>query len=594
MLGNPWFSRTGFPWSLVTTLALAAAIGYLAWAGACTIGAPETVWDDNYMTYVYSRNLAQGHGLRFNPTDASPTEGFSSLSHVLLVTLGDKLGMDPLVASRGLSLFIFLLIPLVIGVPLARLLETPRSPVLACAYGAQLTYFLSSSTMSNLQLGMETILFMGSVAYLAGWSLAEFRDGSPAGRFWSWHVLWGCLATALVIISRPEGPVLVFFTLAVVHLARRFLFPELRDQGNRSLFVVAAVSAIWLLLYFAWKKAYFGYLLPNPYYVKAHNAILGTGTTLLPGLPQTKEFLSLVFPWLIAGIPLFFLARKARTARRALMVAALPGACMVIAYSRAIHEAAFWYRYEFPFLVYLHLLLTGLVCIAARKFRMAPALLVPFALVWVHLASVRQAAIPRDPTAWLRVRLGENNAALTWIGKDLSLTNLGQRATIALSASGAIPYFSGFRAKDLTGLNDNYLSGREPHTIKEAWDYIDRSKPDVIQSGLPPASRGIGMTGFDPALGSPAVRAVLSGSGLAAYADPGRIMEMVRREMNLLRDHYTFGAAYTFGGDWVILYLRRDSPYQAQIRSALVQGSSPYFDQETDLRPYFFNDPRQL
>ncbi len=83
-------------------------------------------------------------------------------------------------------------------------------------------------------------------------------------------------------------------------------------------------------------------------------------------------------------------------------------------------------------------------------------------------------------------------------GKDLARTGLGQQATIAVSASGAMPFYSGFTAIDLSGLNNNFLSGRTPRSVEEIWAYIDSRKPDVFQSGLPPATPGIGDDQYDP------------------------------------------------------------------------------------------------
>jgi len=67
--------------------------------------------DDAYITYIYSEHLAQGFGLRYNVSDADPTEGSSSLLHLGLVAIGFLMGLDPLTFTRLLGVTIFLVAP---------------------------------------------------------------------------------------------------------------------------------------------------------------------------------------------------------------------------------------------------------------------------------------------------------------------------------------------------------------------------------------------------------------------------------------------------------------------------------------------------
>jgi len=134
----PATRHSGDSWTWITRLALAATAGYLLWLTACLIGKPAIPWDDHFISYIYSRNLATGHGLRYNATDASPTEGFSSLTHVVLVAAGYRLGLDPLLTTRVLSLLFFLLVPATLGLSLAGLLHVPASAALLLTCAAQL------------------------------------------------------------------------------------------------------------------------------------------------------------------------------------------------------------------------------------------------------------------------------------------------------------------------------------------------------------------------------------------------------------------------------------------------------------------------
>ncbi len=591
------FERRQGLWSVAFCLTLILAFLYLAWVGTCLMGAIHQAWDDHFITYIYGRNFALGYGLRYNAVDSGPTEGFSSLSHVLLVALANRLHVDSLVATRGLSLLFFLLIPLVVGLPLGRFLDMPMLPVLSISYGAQILYYLSLATIFNLQLGMETVIFMGSLAGLAGWSLAEFDARSASPPLIGWRILFGCLSMALVAISRPEGPILVVITLAMVFISRRYFVPELTNLNDRVYFAISCLAVIGLSIYYVWKKMYFGYLLPNPYYVKTHNAIFGLKTFLLPGWDTTLNFFKFILPWVAAGIFLYVLARHHRTIRRAILTAIIPGVLMVLVYARAVHEAAYFFRYEFPYLVYLHIFLVGLLCILAKRFRFLPVLIVSVFIIWVQFFSYGKSAAAIGATTWLGDTLETINNPFTAVGNDLARTHLGQKATIALSAAGAIPFYSGFRAIDLVGLNDNYLSGRESHTLSEVWQYIDSFKPDVYQANVPPASPGIGSGQHDPVLESPVMKRVLSDPTitlLTKFWDQKKLLQMVRTEMIYLRDHYTFGGAYQLGDEkaWILIYVRRDSPYRDLLLQTL--RYSFFVDRTTNLTPFFGNDPRHL
>lgn len=583
------------PRSWIVSLTLAAGFCYLAWLTGCAAAGKQLPWDDNFISYIYSRNLAEGHGLRYNIGDIRPTEGFSSLTHVLVVAMGYAFGMDPLVVTRGLSLACFLLIPVTLGWSLSRLLKTPLPDALAIACASMFPYYLTFATPYHIILGMETILFMGSAACLAAWSLGELEADEAAGRAVCGRALFGSMAVTLVALGRPEGPLLAVLTLALIPLARRFLLGAAWTRRDGAFLAVCAWTVAGLAAYLAWKQWYFGHVLPNPYYVKTRNAIMGMQTTLFPGWPETMEFLELAAIWAALAVPPLLLIRGSRSEIKALLAASLPGLAMVLFFARAIHEAAFYQRYEFPFLVYLNLLPCGAACLLTRRARWLAPVLLAAATIGIAFTELPRAMVRRKPSALLGVRVEDNPSFLVDMGKDLARTRLGRQATIALSAAGAIPYFSGFRAIDIVGLNDPYLSGREPHSIEQVWAYVERQRPDVLQSGLPPATKGIGLDRYDPVLASPQLTDLRQGrdrSELAKYYDPKKLNESIRREMIYIRDRFTFGGVYRAGKSWTILYLRRDSPHLRTIRETL-NSSSYALDRTTDLSGHFGNDPRR-
>lgn len=570
---------------------LVGGLGYLGWiAGRVLSGSADFVVDDTFITLRYASHLGSGYGLRFNTSDPAPVEGFSSLLHVLLLATASG-RQDLLVAARQLAWLAFLLQPLILGLAFARATGVAWDRGLGVGIALQLGLLWLPDTRLHLASGMETPVFMACVAGVAGWTLCalERERSSRAGL-----VAAGAIVLGLATLARPEGGALALASLGTLFLVRA------REDGLRGALdapVLVRTGALFLLglgLYWLWKQAVFGHWLPNAYYVKSDNRIFGSRGALLPGLAETWSFVRLYGPAALGAALLALAASRFRAAGWRALAATLPGLAIVALYTRAIHEQAFGHRYEFPYLVYVQLLLGFALCTAFSRSlaRVAPLLLLA-AVAGTQLGPA--ASLPRSATGWRSFGLYDVSFAHEWLGRDLARTRLGERATILLSGAGAVPFFSRFRCIDWVGLNDDRLSGREALSLDQVWDYLESFQPDVVYSVFPPASTGIDTAGRDPAFRSEPVRRVLAGYGskLFKYWDRARLAEMVHREMLFVRDHYEFGAAYPTGqGFWLIAYVRRDSPHREVILEAL--RSSRHSDLSTDLRPLYVNDPRRL
>jgi arabinofuranosyltransferase len=559
-----------------------AALAFLAWVLACLVNSAQfRAADDAFITYVYGRNLAEGHGLRYNPSDSEPTSGASSLLHVLFAAAAWRAGADPLVATRALGIAALVAVAVAIGLAAARAARCGAGAGLLAGAAVVLGIALLPEATVHLSSGMETLLFFSLHALAAVWAASVVSRERPPGL--AAGVAGGLVSVAL-LLARPEGALLAAGWLAAVALARGVLWPG-RGAGRE----LRALAPAWLAFALAvvalivWHAAYFGHVLPNPYYVKSANRIFGSSGDPLPGLDTTWRFALMRFLPL-AGLAAL-LAGWAAAGRRALAAGAwlaLPSAVVLALYSRAVHEMAGGYRYEWPLLA--PLFAGAAVALGALRKRsgasFAGALaaggvalpllyspLPPPILNW--LSHPRSAA-----TVWLEGRPQGN--ALERLGLDLAETGLEQRATILLSGAGQVPWHSRFRAIDWIGLNDNVLSGREPMSIDEVWRYIESQAPDVVYSILPPAAPGSSSPGEDPSFQGASVQRTLAGRGSALFShwDPARFAEMVWREMTYVRDRCELGAAYELGGAWgdawwLYAYVRDDSPHREVLMSTL-------------------------
>lgn len=594
-------------------VAITLAVGIilmLVWILACQIS--ESRWDaidDSFITYVYSRNLAEGHGIRYNSTDIEPTEGSSSLLHVFILALAFKLDIDPLTATRGLSLVFFLTVPFVVGLAFSRFGKLPLGIGLLAAAVVYIGFSFLRETRWHITLGMDTILFLGVHTWVFAWAVTSISDLHQRPGFKG--ALIGILLMTLLTLCRPEGMLLSLLYILAIAIVRML---DLKTIGVwrkiKPIFfiLICFMSVVGVIM--VWKWIYFGYLVPNSYYVKSNNSIFGSSGALFPGFKEVGEFLiRRYFPLALLSFGIAIWLKKGRQILRCFFLL-LPSMVVIMLYSRAIHENAFGFRYEYPLLIPLTgclVLCAGSVWIRSSKvfswLMILAVLIAPLFGFYQH--SLRFASMSkwistpiRSAIEWIgySYETGTKIHPLAKMGLDLGETRLRQQASILLSGAGMVAYYSGYKAIDWIGLNNNYLSGRISRNLDEVWWYIDSHKPDVIYSLLPPATPGITSKDEDPAFKSIAVQNFLKGkkgSNLFLYWNNDIVAEMFYREMRYIRNHYIFSACYDLGEDWKLLaYVRTDSPFLERIQNVLGQSKRTNWDE--DLTGLFVNDPRSL
>jgi hypothetical protein len=577
-------------------------IAFSAWYGACRLGSEKGfVADSAYVTFTYARNLVEGRAGHFNPSDPEPTPGVSSEALVRFNAAALALGFDPLIATRALSLACVLAIGLLFGYVAARVVHAPLTTGMLVGSAASWGLMVMPETGMHLASGMETLLFSLLHALVFAWvTWAVARDPAPGARV----AAVGAVVLGALVFTRPEGWILALaYTGALVaaRIPRGGFRHSLREC--RTVIVVAVLVVVAM---FAWRAWTYGAFLPNPYFVKSSNAIFGGTGGLLPGWTYVLRFivLRLVPAMLVVGFAAGVLAFEARVWVPAIVLLT-PSVIVLGLYTRAIHDMAGGFRYEYPLLIpWLGAGVAALVALSLRSRITYRALLASAVFVVPALAA------PVRPALWDYVRHVRTNA-LQWIdrrplenalsraGRDLAETGLGERATVLLSSPGQIPWYSRFKAVDWIGSNETKLSGREALGIEEAWQYLESKKPDVVQSFLPPAAALDSTPATDANFRSKLVRATLAGRGwgLVQHWNPEKVEQMAFRQMQWVREHCVFGACY-FRDDasdedrWVFLYVVKESPHREALLAAL--RGSKRADRDPDLSRVFPFDPRLL
>lgn len=206
----------------------ALALVYFAISlGVLAFGHPA---EDAYILFKYARNLAEGHGIVYYP-GGPHAEGATDFLWMVVLAAGAKVGIDPAIGAALLSTGAFYLT--------LRLIDT-REPIL---------------------LGV-LLLWPPAVAAYVGFSAMVFS--ALALLLFCLHVqkknAWVPLAGILLALVRPDGA-LIGVPLAV--------FALLKERTLKQLGLTILAGAIGVV-YFVWRRNYFGMDLPLPLYVKGH------------------------------------------------------------------------------------------------------------------------------------------------------------------------------------------------------------------------------------------------------------------------------------------------------------------------------------
>ncbi len=234
-------------WKLLAGILLFACIyaGELAYIFSLT---PDPC-EDAYITFRFSKNLADGNGPVFNPGER--VEGYSNPLWMFSIAMARKLGLDMVSYSRAAgALFNTLALLLVWYIPW-RWFAVRGPASLAGPVLYLLCLPLQFYAASGLETSLYTFLVLASAAAIM-WA------GVSAGR---------CTAAFFVLLltalTRPEG--IIFFGFYCLWLGWRCLVKK------ESLKPFLPGILLFLVLYGAfliWRLSYYGLLLPNTYYAK--------------------------------------------------------------------------------------------------------------------------------------------------------------------------------------------------------------------------------------------------------------------------------------------------------------------------------------
>lgn len=443
--------------------ALALLLFYLVYAIGNIYAQYSLVFDDAFISYRYARNLANGFGLVWNPGEA-PLEGYTNFLLVVILAPFIRLGADPLLVTRILSFLSMGALCVVLYRLMRRKHHAQAPEALLCVT----SFLLFTNTDFISLVGLETILY--TVALFASFLFAQryFETGRASDA-----AFFGAVSF-LTFLLRPE----VVFLIVVFALVAGF-------TGQRSPIALARLGGALflgfgfpLLVYLAWKFAYFGELLPNPSYVK----MPAQGLFAPRGLASVTTFLS-DYHLLVAAAILTLLKHPPQKATITIVLF-----CLVYGgfYLRVDTLMDIGGRFLYPLTVFLLYLSLPLLLRACRFLLDVPGsapLKIP-----VLLAAVTLILNPAAPAQVIQqARAGSavssvNPNSLMQKEYQLALTLREypgiKNIRIAFGDAGVIPYFTEALSLDDVGLNDRFIA-RETD-LNRLVNYYFEKKPDLV------------------------------------------------------------------------------------------------------------------
>lgn len=450
------------------------------------------VTDDAYISFVFSRNLAEHGELTFNP--GHPVEGYTSFLWTFVLGLGMLAGIPPEHSSRVLGTACALATLYVVFRLVERALgrRTPWAAVppllLACSSG------FACWSSGGLETQLFTLLVTASLDALVaaagepralrrlGVTLAFASMTRPEGVMVAavLGAVWAgaCMLTRLGRCYRPEGP-------AAVPAVGLPALPAGIRSGQR--FHHEAIAVAWFLAlwapWFAWRWWYYGWPFPNTYYVKA------TGRWISPDMPRQMIENGLYYVWvwlrqtgLVYALPLALaglVAVRPRTPRFLLAVACALLAAVYLAYTvRVGGDFMGLHRFIMPVFVVAALAVAlGAAWTASALSRRARAAGPVLAVALVAAFAVSQWRLTRESLRWgnfasdrgidtpaFLIAYTEDRAA---IGRAMASCFRPDDFSI-VGGAGAQPYFGRMRAIDVFGLVSDTIAHDEPRVRPRA------------------------------------------------------------------------------------------------------------------------------
>lgn len=416
--------------------------------------------DDAYISYRYAKSFAEGRGLVYNSGER--VEGYSNFLYVLLMSLGHLILGGKSVYSVSITLNIlfiamaFFVFYKYIQRQLGDTMAVTGIFLLACC----------PSVWIWVGAGTETVLVL--LIQIGIWiKVQKIADDQKSNDLIILNIL-----IVLSVLARADGFILPIIAIVYLLLKRRI---------RAALYVSTALVAV-VTTYFTWRYSYYGYFLPNTYYVKVSGPLMARLEYAIRQLYEIAlEQGLLVYLLVLLGGMFLVLRNLIRNGEQNLLdirFNTLFGNVWLIYW---IYIGGDHFKERFLIIMF-PLGIFGLLKLFEGSLNKRTLIFIVFLVLLFQLECLLSDrrfdySFPKyDRRIVLGKFLGEK-----YPGK-----------TLATGAAGKIPYFSGLRTIDMLGLNDEYIGHKEtdyffePGHNKHDLEYVLLKKPDIMHIWIMP------------------------------------------------------------------------------------------------------------
>ncbi len=411
----------------------------------------DWVCDDAFISFRYARNFASGLGLVYNPGESPAVEGYTNFLWVLIMALVERVGSDPAVWSRVLSLSSAIALFLWVGRHIQGVVDA-RLHVLILA----LLFCVSLPSVdvwatSGLAVMPMTLCLFGVYDRL-------LRDPARANGLQA-----GALACAAALL---RADALVYLAM-ILGLAAITALLEKRKELLRALIVCGVLLAVCVGTHFAWRYSYYGDWLPNTARVKALS-----GDDVARAARRERGFYYVISYFMtvtsvilvpLASLVLLRCKKSRRSVAHGLLL--LLGASAYATMAGGDFMA--FGRFLVPAMPFVALLFAAVVA----RIKIVPAAIWTAACVTLSLLPAYdvhlfpKSAFDRFHFRWndkvekrqseMRRWTDMNKNATQWVQYGLMLQHVAKPdESVALGGIGAIGYYSGLKIYDTFGLTN--------------------------------------------------------------------------------------------------------------------------------------------
>lgn len=419
--------------------------------------------DDAFISFRYSKNLANGVGLVWNPNYR--VEGYTNFLWVVILAGLRRLGFDIVNSARYLGL-VFASLSIVITYLIGSKIHSRNQALLASALVATNGAFAIWAFS-----GMETALFTALILYGAYCFIAKEKNRF---NFWLSPIIF-----ALSSLVRPEG--IIFFSATLFWI----FYKSSRNRktiGDASRYLL--LFCVIFVPYYIWRYNYYGYLLPNTFYAKTGGGFY----QYLRGLIYIKSYISL-YGGIIVVVPVILVLLK-KTLEDSLKYMLFLTSIILLYTAWVGGDGLPSFRFVVPMVPFISIFITEGLYVAYdilhRILSSSPIIgqekllnlgVVVILLVLAVNIRAESDKYERNSSIDDRIAIG------MWLKYNAQVN-----ASIAVAAAGAIPYYSELYTIDVLGLNDIHIAHMKVENMgtgkagHEKYDglYVLSKKPTYI------------------------------------------------------------------------------------------------------------------